>query len=362
MQKSDLGFFDFGLAGTSLQAALIAGLLAKEHGKKICFFVEGTLELRLSREINLSFDSFCRPQTWDLLQKSLKETLPIIHKIGGKRAICRINPLILCKSKSNEQAMAHLYHLLRNNDFEIEKLSIKKFPDAIAAFRIRGAHLVRQHILWPKIKAWLKTSGVAVIDSEGMQLVTHRDGSALVKTASGSIAVKRMILADEQAILNYGAQNDVERLFDKCLTSTIITKPAQKSNESLILNSEYRFSARSTPHGGFEVLADVAMDQMGILMGNFVDKDTKFKLLARNSFNNLRSKDGAAVVGKPSVSSAWMVGGFGYLGLFFSPSIARYICQKPNAAEQQYFVSHSANFKRKTQNIADFRSFLSGQL
>ncbi len=344
-----------------MQAAMIAGLLAKNHNKRVSLYINKSVAFSLSRAISLSFDCSIRPQTWNALASALKETMPIISSIGGNRALARVNPLILCNGKSGARALSHMYHLLRGEEYEIERLTGRDYQSFSAAYRVRGAHAVRPEILWPELMNWLDFVGVSIIDPEDLTVSYKRDGSAKLKTNYEETEVDSLILADEQSILKFGDKNDIDHLFDRCQTTTIITEPTIKAGEQLILNPEHRFCAMLKTHGGYEVIADVQLDYLGVLMGECVDNNARFRLFGRTIFNSLKPKDGAPIIGRTRRSGPLMIGGFGNWGVFFCPAIARFICNKSTDNEQQYFLLHPANSKRKSHNIADYRSFMERQ-
>jgi len=357
---------EIGIVGTSLQAALLSGLLAKNHKKKVCLFIKRSVLVRLCRQTCLSFNISIRPQTWKLNESTLSEASAIIAKIGGKNALTRVSPLILCKGKSGGQAMAHMYHLLRSIDYEIERLSGQKYPATSGAYRIRGAKTVHSQIMWPQIFKWLSELGVIIVDPGEFTFSFRRDGSVAAKSSKGlksdlrAFEMDRFILADEASILTYGRNEDVDRLFMPSKTSSIVTGPSGKNKEKFIMNPEYNFFATSSPDGGYKVLADATIDKFGALMADFVDPDPEFYLQGKAIFNTLKSRDGAPIVGSVTPSSPWLLGGLGNYAIFLAPAIARYICEVASDSEQEYFTAHTASKNRKSHAIADYCNFSPG--
>jgi len=362
---------DIGIIGASLQSAMLAGLLAKNHKKKVCLFIESSVLVRLCRQTCLSFNISIRPKTWELHENTLSESSALIAKIGGKNALERVSPIILSKGISGGQALAHMYHLLRSNENEIERLSSQQYPATSGAYRIRGAKFVRSQIMWPRLFKWLREVGVIIIDPKKFDFSFRRNGSTLAKSSMGSpsmgskskldtIEMDRFILADEASILAYGREEDINRLFNPIKTSAILTGPAGQNKEKIILNPEHNFCAISSPDGGYEVLADAYYSKFGRLMADFVDPNASFHLQGKTVFNTLKSRDGAPVIGGVTPSSPWLLGGLGNYALFLTPAIARYISEVASDREQEYFVAHTAGKKRKNHIIADYCGISSG--
>ena len=352
--------FEFGIMGTSLQAALLAGLLVKKHKKTICLFTKSYVLERLPRQICLSFNLSTRPKTWEIQENTISEATTIITKIGGRHALERVNPIIVCKGKPGGQAMAHMYHLLSSNDYEIERLSKQQYPATSGAYKIRGAKIVHSQIMWPRLFKWLKTVGVEILDPEKFELVFRRNGSVLAKPYkktdydSNMIEMDKFILADEESIIAHARKKDIERLFIPIQTSAIIATASYENKEKLTLNPEYQFSAISNLNGGYKVLANAPLNMLGALMADFVDHHVKFHLQGKTTFNFLKPRDGAPVIGNPTPSSPWLLGGFGSHALFLTPAIARYIAQAADEQEMEYFTAHTASKKRNNKIIADY--------
>ncbi|MCF6327091.1 MAG: hypothetical protein L3J21_07360 [Devosiaceae bacterium] len=299
-------------------------------------------------------------------ESTLSESSAIISKIGGKNALTRANPLILSKGKSGGQALAHMYHLLRSNDYEIERLSNQKYPATSGAYRIRGAKTVRSQVMWPQLFKWLRELGVIIVDPGEFTFSFRRDGSVVAKSSKGlksdlrAIEMDRFILADEASILTYGRNEDVSRLFMPVKTSAIVTAPSGQNKEKFILNPEYNFCATSSPDGGYKVLADAPIDKFGVLLADFVDPNPEFHLQGKAVFNTLKSRDGAPIIGSITPSLPWLLGGFGNYAIFLTPAIARYVSEVATDDEQEYFTAHTASKKRKTHTISDYSGLKPG--
>lgn len=352
--------FDIAIAGSSLQAAMIAGLLAYEHKKRVCLLTDNSVQHQLPRELSLAFDFFIRPETWDLLRLNQAQILPIITKIGGGDAVNNVNPLIVCHTQDNADAMGHLYHLFIGNDWDIERLSEHLYPPALAAYRLRKIKLIRSKILWPALFSWLKKLGVELFDPEGLDITSHRDGSATLETPTHSMDVQRMVLSDEHAIRALATKLDIDRLFTHSQTITLISEPFEGLHESIILSPEFGFTARTSQNKSLEVLTHISIDKLGTLIHQNLPGEHKIRRAGRAIFPSLIMRDGAPMAGKMGRSSIWGIAGFGNTGIFFAPSLARLIADKSTTLEAAYFTPRCGGSKRQITKITDFRSRICG--
>ncbi len=348
--------YDIAIVGSSLQAAMIAGMLASEHKKRVCMFIDNAVQLQLSRELALAFDIFTRPQTWEILRLSQIQLLPIITKISGGDVIKNVNPLIVCHRQDSVDAMGHLYHLFMGNDWEIERLSEHKYTPAFAAFRLRKIKLIRAKILWPALFNWLNTLGVEIFSPQDLEIISHRDGSATLNAQTQSMDVQRMVLADEQAIHTLATHSDIDRLFTKSYTTSLITEPVEDITEAMILSPEFGFSARTCQNNSLEVLAHINMEMLGGLLHKNLPGEHSIRRAGRATFPSLVMRDGAPLAGKIGRSSIWGIAGFGHTGIFFAPALARLIADRSSALEARYFELRLGSSKRQMANIVDFSS------
>lgn len=353
--------YDIAIAGTSLQAAMIAGLLAHEHKKRVCLFIDNAVQHQLSRELNLAFDIFIRPETWEMLRLGQVQVLPIITKIGGGDAIKNVNPLVVCHKQDSADAMGHLYHLFMGNDWEIERLSVYHYAPAIAAFRLRKIKVIQSKILWPALFNWLNILGVDTFSPKDLDIISHRNGSATLKTPTDLVDVQRMVLADEQAIHTLATTSDIDRLFTKSQTVCLTTEPVKELSEAMVLSPEFKFSARTCQNESLEVLAHISMEKLGALLHQNLPGEHKIRRAGRAVFPSLVMRDGAPLAGKIGRSSPWGIAGFGNTGIFFAPALARLIADKPTELEASYFDKRTGGSKRQTVDIADFSPLQRGK-
>jgi len=361
MQTANAGMVDFALAGSSIKAGMIAGLLAKQHNKRVCLIARTSRQYQLAREFNLSFDCATRPETWEMLAALYGESTKLLTAIGGRRSVLRINPLIICHTRASANALAHMYHLARGYGYEMERGEAGRISNAQASFRLRGARVVRQRIFWPAMLAWLQNCGVQIIDPAGIQFSFQQNGCAHIRNGQSEMKAERVVLADEEAIFQHANRQDMERFFITCQASSLLSEPLAIWHDQFILSPEHKFAAMGHKKGRMEFLGMVAPQDMAALIGANTALGSNTNRAGQSSFFSVVTRDGAPIAGKLGRSGFWVLGGFGHAGGYFAPALARFLADKCSQEETAYFGSRSADSGRESRNIAEFQQVMTQQ-
>src|SRR5690348_5746938 len=92
--------FDYLIIGSTPLAGLVAGLLRREHGKRVAIVCEPYSPFSLERHFDLSVDVVTRPETLALLKRLVPETLKLIAGIG-KNLTDKVDPLFVAESRAS---------------------------------------------------------------------------------------------------------------------------------------------------------------------------------------------------------------------------------------------------------------------
>src|SRR5690606_27742163 len=102
--------YDHLIIGSTPLAGLVAGLLAREHGRRVCLVAEPFSPFGLERGFSLSAEVITRPETLLLLRRLSAETLKLIGGIG-RNLVDRVDPLFIGESRASIAALGHFLHL-----------------------------------------------------------------------------------------------------------------------------------------------------------------------------------------------------------------------------------------------------------
>ncbi len=353
---------DFALAGSSIKAGMIAGLLAKEHKKRVCLIASRSRQHQLAREFNLSFDCATRDQTWELLAALDTESTKRLVSVGGRRSLLRVNPLIICHTRASANALGHMYHVARGYGYEMERVDAARISGAKAVFCLRGARVIRHRIFWPAMLKWLENCGVQIIDPSDIRFSFQQNGSARIQSGQDKMEAGRVVLADEEAIFQHAGHQDAERFFITCRASSLLSEPMAIKGDQFILSPEHKFAAMGRKKGRMAFLGMVAPQNMAALIGANVALDKITSRAGQSTFFSVATRDGAPIAGRLGRSSFWVLGGFGHGGSYFAPALARFLVNRCSPIEMSYFDSRSADSGRKSPDIAEFQQVLAQQV
>ncbi len=355
MHIAKAAIVDFALIGSSLKAGIIAGLLAKEHKKRVCLVIGRARQYQLAHSFNLSFDCATRPETWQMLSALYSESTKLVTLIEGRRSLLRINPLIVCHTRASHNALAHMYHVARGYGYEMERLGNFPVPGTNAGFRFRDARVLRHDILWPKMLKWLEKNGVQIIEPSSARLLFNRDGTGHINNGESEITAGCVVLADQEAVLQHGGKQDVERFFITCKATSLLSGPLATFSDQFILSPEHKFAAFGQKKGRMEFSALVGPREMPALIKANIALEKNIRRTGQSMFDTTVPRDGAPVVGKLARSNFWVLSGFGYAGVYFAPALARLLVDKCSQNERDYFTPRSANSRRKSNEVAEFQ-------
>ncbi len=360
MQTAKGSVFDLALVGSSIKAGMVAGLLAKEHKKRVCLIMKSSARQQLAREFNLSFDCATRPETWQMLAALTPQSSRILTSVGGGRCLLRLNPLVVCHTKASAGAMAHMYHVMRGYGYEMERVDRRHLERAAAGFRVRGARMVLHGIFWPAMLAWLENCGVEIVEPSNTRFRFHKSGSVLIRNADTGLEAGRLVLADEEAVLRHAGQSELERFFLTRQASAVLSETSPRQKDQLILSPEYKFAAFGRAKGHMEFVGLVEPDRMAALINANVAVDNNTRRAGQSTFRTLVTTDAAPVVGKLGRSNLFVLSGFGHAGAYFAPALARYLTDKCPPNEKAYFSQRRADSQRQSSAIAEFQALVAG--
>ena len=81
-QCGKMAEFDIAIIGTSLFSGLLAGVLARDHGRKVVRIGRPLSAQRLPRGLNLALPLATRAESWRMLRQAEAETRTLLGSIG----------------------------------------------------------------------------------------------------------------------------------------------------------------------------------------------------------------------------------------------------------------------------------------
>ena len=322
--------YDFAIFGATPLAALLAGLLAHDHGKQVIRIAEPVSPQRLPRGIDIALPLATRPETWRLMRAAEAETLTILASLGARDVIVRTDLRIIADLPGTAAALAHASHMAAGYGLAAHDGLFSRVSRLVGEITLADSKV--------------QSVASAELDLEG--------GEAARLVIDGEIAeAGQIILADDASILAFLPEKQRPGLLLPQSMTATLTAPARRLATPIM-----RFPDRGV------TLAQRADNAMLALVCGDTDVEARlasalpgpFPLPRRASsrFRRLISTDGAPVIGWLKPSNLMIIAGLGNAGAFLAPPLARLLGGKAGEDERGYFAAHAPEVRREP--VADF--------
>jgi len=312
--------YDFAIFGASPLAALLAGLLAHDHGKHVLRIADPVSPQRLPRALDLALPLATRPASWRLLRHSEAETRALLAALDAPDTLSPTTVKLVADLPATAAALAHLSHIalgygLRSHDGSFSNIS-----------RLNG-------------EISLADSKVVTVERDTATLGFTRTGAAELTISGEPAAIGQIVLADDAAILDLlpEAQRPLQ-LAVQSMTATL-TAEARRLPAPVMryLDRGVTLSQRADQ----SILALVSGDaDLAARLGSTLPGPFPLRRLATTHYRRLTTTDGAPLLGRLKPSKLYVIAGLGDTGLFLAPPIARLLAGKATADEKRWFGPH----------------------
>jgi hypothetical protein len=315
---------DFAILGATTQARLVAGLLASVHGKSVVFRGESQAGYRLSRGIDLSVAPITRPETWALLKAGVPETVKLIGRIG-KHAWTRLDPVFFADAASGREALSHVRHMASAFGLAAERAPASLLGSGRDGLMLRDAVLLRGPLLEPALDRWLDQHNVLRLPGDAVVTI-REDGSAECVTGDDRIEIGQTVLADDPAILSHLATINWPALLRRQVASTILTEPTEPIAAPIMHQLDNGLVL--TQHGdrGIVAFGPGNVGAFAAALGTLLGSQRAIRQAGQSSYTRIVTLDGAPAVGRMKGTGPDVLAGFGAVGAFLAPAIARWLC------------------------------------
>ncbi|MET3926167.1 hypothetical protein [Devosia sp. 2618] len=327
---------DFAVVGSTTLARLVAGLLANVHGRSVIFAGESQSGYRLPRCADLSIAPITRPETWALLQTTAPETSKLIAKIGGRRALSRVDPVLFAESAAGKEALSHIRHMALPYRLAAEPVPPNTIGDGRDGLLFRDALVLHRAVLEPRLDTWLTQNNVRRM-AESESLIVLHDGSARLKTNDSTLEIGQTILADDAAIIEHLPHDQWPANLLRKTGSTITTEPTKPIAAAVMHHLDDGLTLTQQRQRGITAIGHGALDPFSAALEVLLGHGRAFRQAGQSSYDIVTTSDGAPAVGRVQGIGADVLAGFGPTGAFLAPAIARWLSGRPTRGETQWF-------------------------
>lgn len=334
--------YDIAVIGSGALPGLLAGQLARLHGKRVVLIAPAPSAYRLPRALDLSLWPLTRPDTLALLARGTAETLKLVGSIG-RGLVERRDLVVLADSAEGGDALSHFRHLARIAGFAAEPVrEAGKRP--VSGARIRDIEGLSTDRFGPALADWLAKAGVRLLDQRETIVSVKRDGSCRLTFGGLTTEAADTILAGEDALAALLPEDARDRLLQLVPRKVILTASPRAALQGGVVHYPDRgVTLADLGKGGLVSFADGDPDDAGARIGASLPLGPALPRLAQTRLQTLASRDGAPVFGTARGGRARYMAALGPTGAMFAPMIARMLMGTSPADEAEWFAARATS-------------------
>jgi hypothetical protein len=344
--------YDYLIIGSSPLAGLVAGLLQRQHHKRVCLVARPYSAFGLERRFDLSIAVTTRPETLVLLKRLSAETLKLVATIG-KALTERADPVFVAESADSRAALGHFLNLGQMLDVAVERVADRSGKGA-GTVRVRGQHLISHHRFAPALEAWLDAGEVRRLDRDDATVTLRKDGTARVSAQGRDVEAAGVLLADDAAVITHLPPDAWDRSIVSIDATSLLLQPARPAANPFSVFLDRGLVLRQEPKGPIAAIATGSRDNAEARIATAIDKSLPLRRAGEARFRALATSDGAPLLATARGSRVLHLAGFGLTGAFFAPAIARHLAGVASEDEAAWFAARGATRGNLRLNASEF--------
>ena len=346
------GSYDYLVVDSTPLAGLLAGLLAIEHKRHVCLVGEPFSPFRLQRSIDISVAPVTRPETLMLLKRVAAETTKLVSG-WGKGLVSRVDPLFVAETPDSIAALGHFRHLAVALGYAVEPVADRNIAEGLM-LRVRDMQMLGHGRLEPALEAWLAQHEVRHLDRAETELTLRKDGTARIVHDGRSVEAAQVILAGDDAVLEYLPEDARDRSLEAVPGSAVLLEAGKPLpapyvaflDRGVVLGQDGKVSVSALVSGD----PTTARARLGSVAG----KTGPLRLAGETVIGSLRTADGAPFIGQARGQKTNVIAALGPSAAFLAPALARLIAGVSPADEVQWFAARGPTRGNLRLQAADY--------
>lgn len=314
---------DFAIVGTDLFSGLLAGLLARDHGKTVVRIGRRPSAQRLWRSLPLALPIATRPGAWTIVRRGERETRNLLSGMGLPAAISMSEAALIGHTPATAAALDHLAHVAAGYGHQVRRLE--------GGWALRNVTMLDRDAIDARLTGWLEGVGVRQIDEPidaGLTVLTE---DAAIFEGLSEAQRPEVLVSESMTSTSIVAARPLPVRLQRFLDRGV-TLLGQSGNTVLALISGER---------------DVEARLASTLPGPF-----PMKRLATTRYRRFVTRDGAPLIGRIKGTKQVVVAGLGDCAPFLAPVVARFLAGTSEGSEKSWLLAHDP--ARPRTNVADF--------
>lgn len=338
-----ISHFDFVVAGSSAEAALLAISLAKNCGTKVCLLGRFPSPYQLARNLVLSVGPYSRPETWRMLSAGQAETLELLNLLEGP-VTCGADVVFSARSARQQAALGHIRHMMTAVGHITTPLA--QAEDGYRGISVAGAVRLRTRRFYAALGPVLNELGIAHFDTLQSNLQIGRDHVQFEIDGAEQTA-DLLIGCDDGAGPILDTLPGLSGLTERPNLIGLATGPSPMPANSLIYDLDEAGFVLAHDGGSLECASRFSeRTRAEAWLAGHLPRKTCVTVNACGQFASITSRDGAPVAGRIAHQAAGVAFGFGLGGIFLMPALARFFARGSTEHERAYFAARAPDAAR----------------
>ncbi len=352
--RSSMSFAcDHLVIGSTPLAALVAALLATEHGRRVALLADPYSPFAMRRSFDLSMAPLTRPETLLLLRSCGGETLALLGR-AGRSLVDRVDPLFIAETPASQAALGHFRHLARLLDIAAEPVADRTAAAGAATCRVRGVSLLAPERFGPAMETFLDRHGVRRLDRLSTETILRKDGSATLLSEGATIEAAATVLADDAAILTLLPPDARDRSLRPAAALAMLAQPARPATLQPTVLLDRGVTVGREPSGAIAAVLEGDPATASERLAASVPRMLPLRRAGEAPLARVLTQDAAPFVGPGRGHKAMLVAGLGMTGAFLAPAIARLLVGNAPADEAAWFARRGPARGNQRLDAADY--------
>jgi len=344
--------FDIAVLGSGTFSALLAGLLASQHGRRVCLVSTPWSPFRLQRRLDISIAPLTRPESLGLVKSAAAETLSLVNG-WGKGLTQRVDPLFVAETPTSIAALDYFRQLALLLGLTVDVVPDRALPQA-QVLRVREAQMLVHGKFEPALAAWLGRCDVRQLDPSDTAVSIRKDGTVRIGHAGLAIEARQAVLTGDDAILRYLPREALDRSLAVAPTSALLLEGGRLAAPYVNWLDRGLEAAQEPRATSLAAITTGSLETAEARIGASIAHAGPLSIAGEVVGARLVTLDGAPFIGTARGIRAMVAAGLGPAAAFLAPALARFIAGQPTPDEAAWFAARGAMRGNQRQLVADY--------
>lgn len=344
---------DIAIFGSGPDAMLLAGLLARRHGRKVALVRQKPFAGQIQRSPDLAAALMTRPESWIEIRRGADDVVRLLGEMGATASLERVEVRFAASGPEAAEALKHMRHVAQGCGWAVQREVMDgKGPDRYA-IRLSDVIRLSRHRLIAALSAWAIDTGIMLLEAERCTSRVLRNGNARITHDGVTITADLAVLADADALQAHLPAAEIERHLRLLRGTVLMTEPTSALSVPVMVDADGGMIASQSATGAIAISGAGSADMVTTSAARRWPEIAGLRLAGQALTHSCLHRDGGPVFGNVGQSGAWSLAGLGPASIFFMPAVARQISGDGEETGNGFFLDRGTG-RRRAPCAAEF--------